>query len=613
MTSSAARRLRFRDLLLVALAFGLLGGLVEGAVLVATPLVSSRLSLFGVAALWLAPVAQALLFGLLAVAYGGLGAIVGWIRTPRVVVTFWAALAAYGAVTQVERIHWAAGLLLAVGVGVGMSRAVGDQPVRFAIRAVVALTVGLVLGAAGQRLRSSLAERAALARAPDTSAGRPNILLLVLDTVRAWNLGWYGYGRPTTPLLDRRFEQGVIFDRALATAPWTLPSHASMFTGRFPAALSSGWATRLDGTYPTVAEVLTRAGYATGGFVANYRYTGASTGLARGFSRYDDYPLSASEALRMLSLTRRLLRNGRLQQWLAQHRIFESKYAEEVNREFLDWVDRRTDRPFFGFINYVDAHSPYLPPAPYDTMFNRGPDRERLSERYAGGVERIFGRGPIPGPLLTEYVDGYDGSIRYQDAQIDSLLNALERRGRLSNTIVVLTADHGEHFGEHGLIQHGNSLYLPLLHVPLVVWSPGLVPGGLRIGAPTSLRTLAATLLDLARVRDQTSPGQSLARLWGADSLDVLPDTLLSEVDWHESLTKFPPSPLLGGSLRSLLVDSLHYIRRSDGVEELYHVGRDFLEARNLAGAPQYRAALLEARRQLEAATHGMAGPTPTR
>ena len=178
---------------------------------------------------------------------------------------------------------------------------------------------------------------------------------------------------------------------------------------------------------------------------------------------------------------------------------------------------------------------------------------------------------------------------------------------------MVLTADHGEHFGEHGLIQHGNSLYLPLLHVPLVVWSPGLVPGGLRIGAPTSLRNLAATLLDLARVPDQTIPGQSLVRLWGSDSLGVPPDTLLSEVDWHESLTKFPPSPLLGGSLRSLLVDSLHYIRRSDGVEELYHVGRDFLEARNLAGAPQYRAALLEARRQLEAATHGMAGPTPTR
>ena len=281
-----------------------------------------------------------------------------------------------------------------------------------------------------------------------------------------------------------------------------------------------------------------------------------------------------------------------------------------MNREFLDWVDRRTDRPFFGFINYIDAHSPYLPPTPYDTAFNRGVDQERLSEQYVAGVTRVFGPGPIPSNLLTEYLDGYDGSLRYQDAQIDSLLNALERRGRLKNTIVVLTSDHGEHFGEHGLIQHGNSLFLPLLHVPLVVWAPGLVPGGLRIGAPTSLRNLAATLLDLARVEASSIPGQSLARLWGPDSLDVPPDTLLSEADWHPSLSKFPPSPLLEGSLRSLLVDSLHYIRRSDGVEELYHLGRDFLEARNLAGAPQYRAALLDARGKLEAVTRGLPGPT---
>ena len=613
MTSSAPPRLRFFGFLVVALACGLLGGLAEGAILVSKQLVGGRMSLFGAEALWLAPVAQAGLFGLLAVVYGALGVIVGWIRTPVVVVTFWAALAAYGAVSQFEGVHWLAAGLLAVGVGLAMSRAVGDHAIWAAARAARVMVAVVVLLAVGQRVWAGWTERQALARLPAAPAGRPNVLLLVLDTVRAWNLGWYGYGRPTTPLLDRRFAQGVIFDRALATAPWTLPSHASMFTGRFPADLSAGWATGLDGTYPTVAEVLARAGYATGGFVANYRYTGASTGLARGFSHYEDYPVDPPEALRMLALTRGVLRNGRLQEWLAQHRIFESKYAAEVNREFLEWVDRRTDRPFFGFINYVDAHSPYLPPAPYDTMFNRGADRDRLSERYVAGVERTFGPGPIPGELLTEYVDGYDGSLRYQDAQIDSLLNALERRGRLTNTIVVLTADHGEHFGEHGLVQHGNSLFLPLLHVPLVVWSPGLVPGGLRIGAPTSLRNLAATILDLARVSDRAIPGQSLARLWGPDSLDVAPDTLLSEVDWHPSLSKFPPSPLLEGSLRSLLVDSLHYIRRSDGVEALYDLGRDFLEARNLAGVPQYRAALLEARRQLQAASRGGGGPTPQR
>ena len=595
--------------MVLAVAWGLCGGLVEGAVLVTKPLLGGRMSLFGTEALWLAPLALAGLFGLLGVVYAVLGAVLGWLRIPRVAVTFWASLAALGVIAQFEGIHWLAGAVLALGIGGGLGRALADRAARLAARAVGVMATVLALAAVGQRAVDGWLERTALAR-PGASAEHPNVLLLVLDTVRAWNVGWYGYGRNTTPLLDRRFEQGVIFDRALATAPWTLPSHASMFTGRFPADLSAGWASRLDGTYPTVAEVLAQAGFATGGFVANYRYTGASTGLARGFSRYEDYPADAPEAFRMLALTRRALRSPRLQQWLVQRRIFESKYAEDVNREFLDWVDRRTDRPFFGFINYIDAHSPYLPPTPYDTAFNRGVDQERLSEQYVAGVTRVFGPGPIPSNLLTEYLDGYDGSLRYQDAQIDSLLNALERRGRLKNTIVVLTSDHGEHFGEHGLIQHGNSLFLPLLHVPLVVWAPGLVPGGLRIGAPTSLRNLAATLLDLARVGAPSIPGQSLARLWGPDSLDVPPDTLLSEADWHPSLSKFPPSPLLEGSLRSLLVDSLHYIRRSDGVEELYHLGRDFLEARNLAGAPQYRAALLDARGKLEAVTRGLPGPT---
>ncbi len=610
---SASSRLGFVGLVVIAVAAGVLGGLLEGVVVVSKQVVGGRMSLFGAEALWLAPLTQAVVFGLLALPYWALGVLLGRLRDFGFAGGFWAGLAALGVVLQFDDIHWAASLVLALGIGVAIGRVAGPRSVQVATRTLLGLAGALLAMAGWQWAGGRWAERTALARLPAVSATRPNVLLLVLDTVRAWNLGWYGYGRPTTPLMDRRFEQGVIFDRALATSPWTLPSHASMFTGRFPTELSAGWATRLDGAAPTLAEVLAQAGYTTGGFVANYRYAGSSTGLSRGFSHYDDYPANLFEGLRMLGLPRRLLRNGSLAEWLAQHRFFESKYAEQVNREFLEWVDDRTDRPFFGFINYIDAHAPYLPPAPYDTMFNRGADQERVSERYVAGVEQAFGRGPIPGNLLTEYLDGYDGSLRYQDAQIDSLLNELGRRGRLTNTIVVLTSDHGEQFGEHGLVQHGNSLYLPLLHVPLVVWWPGRVPGGLRIGAPTSLRNLAATILDLAGVPNHPIPGRSLARLWGPDSAEVTADTLLSAVDWHETLVRFPPSPLLEGSLRSLLVDSLHYIRRTDGIEELYDLGRDFLERRNLAGIPQYRPALLDARVRLEAATRGIAGPSAIR
>ncbi len=599
VTRPPGERLGLRTLLLVAVAGGLLAGLVEVAIGLGRQLVGGRLALFGAEFVWMAPAAAAAAFLLVGGVYAALAAPIGVLRRPGVAVTVLWGLAAFSALTAIDGLHWAAAAVLGLGLGRTASRlAVIPRTVG---RVVVGCGLLLGLVAAGLAGAERWSERRSVA---GTAAGpdHPNILLLVLDTVRAWNLGWYGYQRATTPLLDRRWEGGVIFDRVLATAPWTLPSHASMFTGHLPWDLSAGWDRPLDGKTPTVAEVLQQAGYATGGFIGNYRYAGAATGLGRGFGRYQDYPLHPAEAIRMLGLARRVLRIPAVQLWLGERRILEAKSAARVNQEFLGWVDRHPDRPFFAFLNYIDGHSPYLPPVPFDSLWTRR-DSVQISRRYVMGVERVFGPGPIPRQLLADYLDGYDGALSYLDVQIDSVLGELERRGRLANTIVVLTADHGEHFGEHGLIQHGNSLYLPLLHVPLVVWAPGRVPAGLRVGAPTSLRHLAATLTDLAGVADPRIPGRSLARHWAADSLDAPPDTVVSGVEWHPTLSKFPPSPLLGGTLRAILVDSLHYIRRADGIEELYDLSRDFLESRNLAGDPMARPALLDARRRLDAAT----------
>lgn len=599
--------------MVVALAAGLAGGLAEGMIVAWGHSWSGRVALFGSQSVWMAPLAQAGLFAAAGGLYAGLAWLLRPLRQHRVVVTVWVALATLGIVWQFESIHWAAAAMLALGSGTTAARALAGRPAgRIAGRLVVGLSTVVLLLGLGLRVKALLSERRALGRLPVAAAGRPNIILLVLDTVRAWNLGWHGYGRATTPRLDRRWQGGVIFDRVLSTAPWTLPSHASMFTGLLPADLSAGWATPLDQTRRTVAEALAAAGYATGGFVANYRYAGAATGLARGFSRYVDYPVDLSEAIRTTSFFRRVLRIGRVQEWLGRNRVFEAKLAADINRDFLAWLEQAGDRPFFGFVNYVDGHSPYLPPAPFDSMWVKN-DPTQVARRFAVGMERVFGPGPIPGPLLVEYLDGYDGALSYLDQQIDSLLNALDRRGRLRNTIVIVTADHGEHFGEHGLIQHGNSLYLPLLHVPLVFWGPGLVPGRVRVRAPISLRHLAATITGLAGIGDSGIPGRSLAALWGPDSLSVPTDTVVSAVDWHPTLSKFPRSPVLDGSLRSILIDSLHYIRRTDGREELYHLGRNFLESKNLVGAPEYRSALLEARRMLDAATGGKAGPAASR
>jgi len=158
--------------------------------------------------------------------------------------------------------------------------------------------------------------------------------------------------------------------------------------------------------------------------------------------------------------------------------------------------------------------------------------------------------------------------------------------------VVVLTSDHGEQFGEHGLIQHGNSLYLPLLHVPLVFLAPGRVPPGRRVAVPVSLRDLPLTLLDLAGTPNPGLPGKSLAAYWGPDSLVPRADTMFSAVDYHRLLTKWPPSPLLQGSMRSIVLDSLHYVRNGDGTEQLFYPGKDFLETRNLSRSPEFQAAL---------------------
>ena len=600
--------------LAVAVGAGLAAGWVESGLALLSRLVRGRMWLFGPDLVWMTPLTEAALFLVAGALWVALSRVIRPFRRPAVVAGLFGALAAFAVLIGLDSIHWAASAILAVGIGTGVGRLAG-RPGHGPVAAAAKLVgVGLVLIAVAAGSIVGAGRLGVLRSAPGGAvrSDRPNVLLLVLDTVRAWNLGLYGYPRSTTPHLDRRFADGVVFDRVLASAPWTLASHASMFTGRLPTSLSANWNRALDGRAATIAEVLRSAGYATGGFIGNYRYAGRSTGLGRGFEQYVDYPLDLAEGLRMSGMVRRILRNPRLQAWLGENRIVEARSAAAINKDLLDWLDRTPGRPFFAFVNYVDGHAPYLPPAPYDSLWSRSSGQDAdVSRQQVDQLKLVFRSAAQLADPLTEYLDGYDGAISYLDVQIDSLLNALDRRGRLANTIVILTADHGEQFGEHGLIQHGNSLYLPLLHVPLAIWAPGRVPPGLRIGQPGSLRHLAATIAELAGADRASLGGRSLAGLWGADSLEVSPDTVVAAVDWYPTLSKSPASPLLNGSLRSILADSVHYIVRSDGVEELYDLGRDFLEARNLAGIPTYRPALLAARAKLTQAFGGNRGPRP--
>ena len=590
--------------LLTALGFGLATGLIEVGVHLVRKLALGRILAFGMDFVWMTPLANATVFLLLALVLLLVAAPIRKLRAPLVVYACFATAMVFGPLLLADRIHKAAALVLALGLGVGLARALAprsDGVTRVLGRAVPFLLVLLPVAGWARHAVRAWAERQATEGRSAAAASAPNVLLLVLDTVRAWDLGFQGYWRPTTPRLQRWLERGVIFERALAPGPWTTPSHASIFTGMLPTELSANWDTPLDEKQATLAELFRASGYATAGFVGNYRYAGSASGLERGFDHYEDYPVTVEQAFRSAQLSARVFTLGRIAEQLGKRRLIQGgKDAVDVNTEFLRWLDqsRPPTRPFFAFLNYFDAHAPYTPPPPWDSTF-AGRDLETV-DRYWSRMEEVFGPGPLPRQFLQETHDAYDGGIAYLDFQIDSLLTQLESRGLLHNTVVIITSDHGEHFGEHGLIQHGNSLFLPLLHVPLALYAPTLLPPGMRVQAPVSLRDLAATILDLAELPTGGVAGRSLLE-WIRPPADLVrADTLLAAVDYHRLLPKWPVSPVLKGDMRSIVLDSLHYIRNGDGTEELFHLGRDSRETRNLAVLPEFQPELTRHRNALK-------------
>jgi arylsulfatase A-like enzyme len=433
----------------------------------------------------------------------------------------------------------------------------------------VSVAVALVAGGlpvlrerTGERLRGT------------PSSGAPNVLLLILDTVRAQDLGLYGYARQTSPEIERLAASGITFDRAIATAPWTLTSHASMFTGAAPDSLSTDFHAPLDASQPTIGEVLRAHGYATGGFVANLLYTARSSGLDRGFTTYRDYPLGPGLFLAGSFWSKKLATAIRAH--LGMHGGLIHKTAADVNREFLDWLPDDV-RPWFAFLNYFDAHLPYKLERPFDEKFRQPAPRYWLFKPWS----RFDNQAD-----LQEFRDAYDSAIAYTDAQIGALLQELRRQGALDNTIVIVAADHGEHFGEHGgIMSHGNSLYLPLLHVPLVISYPPRIPAGKRVGPAISLRDLPVTILDLLGFPDDSPmPGRSLARYWSSDvaepsaAADHVVFSSLTANDFAHQM-----DPISKGPMQSLVIGNLHYIWNGDRSEELYDFLADSAEQANLA------------------------------
>lgn len=495
-----------------------------------------------------------------------------------------------------EQLHGAAIALLAAGVASQAGRGLAaywNGLQRLIRRTAIPLALVVVAVATSRPLIQWRAETRAVAGLPEARAGAPNLLLIILDTVRAANLGLYGYERETSPALERRAAGGVTFERAISPAPWTLPSHASFLTGLYPHDLRADWSARLEEGPLTLAEALAARGYVTGGFVANRVYANRFTGLPRGFAHYDDGVLRPSELINSVSLGQTLGGLNWLRRLIGYHEKLGRKPADAVAAEFLAWQAEAGDRPFFAFLNFFDAHDPYLPPEEFAREFRTdSPPCEQASINAQGERTREEMQG---------CVDAYDGSILALDSELDELLAELERRGVLENTLLIVTSDHGEEFGEKGIIQHGRSLNLPSVHVPLVLLFPGRVPAGRRVRATVSLRDLPATVGDLLDIDGLAPGGETLAPLWepGAEDADSTDSGAAEDVagDARELVlaetsglpVMLAHNPVSRGHMQAVFEGDFYFIRNGDGSTELYDIARDPWCLTDLSNLPEQR------------------------
>jgi arylsulfatase A-like enzyme len=397
---------------------------------------------------------------------------------------------------------------------------------------------------------------------------RPNILLVSIDSLRSDHLSSYGYERETSPCIDRLASEGVRFETAVSSASWTLPAHVTLLTGlpaeyhgvrRVPLALAP------DAV--TLAEVLHDGGYATAGFVSG-PFLNQIHGYSQGFELYD------SEASAPTNLE--------------SHRTITSpELVRRVNAWLRDWSRSDRRRPFFLFLHMWDVHYDYVPPPPYDTLFD--PD-------YDGSIDgRNFDRSPdiragMDRRDLDHVIALYDGEIRYTDEHLEKILAAIRELGVERDKIAVVTSDHGEEFFEHGKKGHGKTLFEETVRVPLVLRYPRRVPAGQVVRSQVRLMDVAPTILGLARVETQAGFLSSVAE--PARARDLSPWLTGGAEEPFPELFAFSESALVpsDGIQRSVRSHRAKYISHVVGRERqamVFDLTQDPGERQDLAGRDQ--------------------------
>lgn len=406
---------------------------------------------------------------------------------------------------------------------------------------------------------------------PRRRRGLPNIVFFGIDSLRRDHMSCYGYPRLTTPHIDRFAQDATLFEQTFSAHIPTTSAYASMLTGLDVFNTQVVALRHKGGLRPevsTLAEILKQEGYNTTcvGFTGNPS--------SRGFDKYIDYASWGS------------WNEGR------------SPKAQNLNEVALPELDRLAKKrePFFLFLRHMDPHAPYLPPAPYERIFYHGnetdPKNKSMEPVMAFKPFRdFFASWMPPGITDKDYVIAqYDGAIAYMDAAIQSIFNALEARGLVENTIVVINGDHGETLYDHECYFDHHGMYDPTLVVPLIIRYPGVVPAGRRVAGYNQHKDLVPTLLELANItrEDIQFDGQSLMKLVRGEATTFDSEFYITECTWMRKHGWRTPE----WKLIIALEPDFHFKPEV----ELYNLVQDPEENNNLAESEPDVVALLKGR-----------------
>lgn len=382
----------------------------------------------------------------------------------------------------------------------------------------------------------------------------PNVILVVLDTVRADHLGSYGYERNTSPRIDAFAQSATRYTRAMASSPWTVPTHASFFTGLY--SFEHGSHTYkpqipreivhpLNKGNLTIAEILSVEGYRTAAFVANAGYLHPMFQLDQGFDSY----------------------------------FREQVYSDRLNEEVFQWLDQRDEIPFFLFINYIDAHRPY------NTAERPGfidPPAEQTGDALLSELARqvMLGTDPFPTDLAGKVIDQYDTAIANIDESVGSLLDKLKALDLYDKSLIVITSDHGESFGEHGVVEHSKDTYQHEIWVPLVIKAPGQQSPG---ESDSMISSTAMPWMILSQAPPEVF-GKYLNLYAEPATEPVITENYYSRAS-HVFNRRYGQRFF---RVRTAIYNwPYKYIHSSDGDHELYDLDRDPGEFENLVGAEE--------------------------